>query len=99
MLFSATAGLLCLAPAVATLLWSLRAFHGLPEQQLLAVMGGMGARVVVVVGAGMVLYFGVPEFHYLRFWLWVVAFYLVTLSLEMAALLTSPVMKGDPRNG
>ncbi len=51
-LFSAAACLLCLAPSAATLAWSQRGLQGLPEQQLLAVMGGTGLRMVFVVRGG-----------------------------------------------
>jgi hypothetical protein len=88
LLFSATAGLLCLVPTAATILWCDWAFKGAPEQQVLAVMGGIGLRMVFVIGVGMVLFHAVPAFQYGRFWIWVIVFYLFTLTVEMSLLLT-----------
>ena len=87
LVFSAAALALCLLPTAATLLWARSALEGPPEQQLLAVMGGMGVRVVVVLGGGSALYFLEPYFHQASFWIWVVVCYLVTLTLEMVILL------------
>jgi hypothetical protein len=87
-LFSAVAGLLCLVPAIASLVWAHGALKGKPVQQLAAVMGGMGLRMAVVLGAGMAFYFLVPDFHHAAFWLWVVVFYLVTLALEVGLVVT-----------
>jgi hypothetical protein len=86
LLFSATAGLLCLVPTVLTLAWYLKAFHGAPETQLLAALGGTAMRMVVVVGIGMILFHTVPELHYQRFWLWLLAFYLFTLTVEITLI-------------
>ena len=98
-LFSATAGLLCLVPTAGTLAWYLKAFHGAPETQLLAVLGGTVVRMVVVGGIGMVLFHTIPELQYQRFWLWVLAFYLFTLTLEMV-LITRHAATGQPqKNG
>lgn len=85
-LFAATAALLCLAPAAVTLVWSRWAFKGKPEQQLLAVMGGTGLRLLFVIGAGMAIYHLMPDFHYQRFWIFIIVFYLFTLALEMVLL-------------
>lgn len=86
--FSAVAGLLCLVPSSATLVWAWRAQRGVPEEQLIAVLGGTAVRMGVVVAAGMAIYHGFPYFHHQSFWLWVIAFYLFTLTLEMSLLLT-----------
>ena len=98
-LFSGVAALLCLIPTALTLVWSQRSFRGLPEHQLLAVMGGTGLRMVFVIAVGMALFFSLPAFYYIRFWLWVIAFYLVTLTLEMGILVYGPAAAGRPRNG
>lgn len=84
--FSATAGLLCLVPTAATLVWSQRAFQKAPQWQLVATLGGTLVRMLFVVGAGLVLFLTVQEFQQKRFWLWLIAFYLVTLTLEMMLL-------------
>jgi hypothetical protein len=86
LLFSATAGLLCLVPTALTLAWYLKAFQGAPETQLLAILGGTGVRMLFVFGAGMVLFHTVPEYQYQRFWLWLLAFYLFTLTLEITLI-------------
>jgi hypothetical protein len=88
-LFSSVAAALCLIPTAATLPWTQRSFRGTPEQQLLAVMGGMGVRMAFVVAVGMVLFHGFSEFNYQRFWLWIIFFYLFTLALEMVLLVKS----------
>jgi hypothetical protein len=95
-LLSATAGLLCLVPTAATLVWSQRAFHKAPQWQLVAVLGGTCVRMLFVVGAGLALFMLVPEFQYQRFWVWLVAFYLVTLTLEVV-LITRGVAAGQPQ--
>ena len=88
--FSAVAGFLCLIPTVATLLWCLWTERATPEQRLLATLGGTGVRLVVVLGAGMALFHALPYFHYRTFWIWVIVFYLFTLTLEVCLLLTHP---------
>jgi hypothetical protein len=80
---SGVAALLCLLPTSATLLWCDLVLGKSPEQQLAAVMGGTGIRMVFVVGIGMVLYYQVPGFKAASFWLWIIVFYLATLTLEM----------------
>ena len=88
--FSACAGLLCLVPTAATLLWCHWALQGAAEQQVLAVVGGMGLRLVFVLGAGMALFHSLPYFHYRSFWIWVIVFYVFTLTLEMSLILARP---------
>ena len=85
-MFSASAAALCLVPSVVTLVWAQLSLRGEPHQQVLAVFGGTSLRMLFVIGGGMVLYFAVPAFGFQRFWLWVIAFYLFTLTLEMALL-------------
>jgi hypothetical protein len=96
--FSAVACLLCLAPTAATLIWCHKAFRGSPEQQLLAVMGGMAVRMVVVIGAGMALYFLAPYFHRRSFWLWVIVFYLVILTVEIGLIVARQSAARRPHN-
>jgi hypothetical protein len=85
-LFSTTAAVLCLLPASLTLVWAGWALKGQPEQQLLAVLGGTGVRMLFVVGSGLVLFLNVEAFQYQRFWIFLVVYYLVTLALEVVAL-------------
>ena len=86
MMLSGAAALLCLVPTTLTLAWGLWAFRSQPEMQFLAVMGGTAVRLAFVIGVALALYFLVPAFQYQRFWLWIVAFYLFTLALEMVLL-------------
>jgi hypothetical protein len=88
-LFNTVALGLCVVPMAATLLWIGYAHRGQKaDQQLVAVLGGTGVRMFVVLGAGLVLTYGVPLFmqHQMTFWLWVLVAYLVTLTMEIAVL-------------
>jgi len=87
LLHSAVAALLCLVPMAVTQVWSDWTLEGKPEQQLAAVFGGTSLRMGFVLILGMVLYFNVPEFQAVGFWIWVVVFYLVTLALEIVLVL------------
>jgi hypothetical protein len=83
LIFSAVAAVLCLLPTAATLLWCDLVLGGSPEQQLMAVFGGTAIRIIFVIGCGMILYQALEPFHSSRFWLWIIVFYLATLTLEM----------------
>jgi hypothetical protein len=87
LLFSGVAAFLCLVPALATLAWSSWALHGPPQRQLAAVFGGMGVRMLGAVGVGILLYNFVPKLGHSAFLIWVIVFYLATLTLEIAVLL------------
>ena len=82
-LHSGVATLLCVLPSAVTLVWCDLVLGGSPEQQLAAVFGGTGLRMAFVVAVGLVLYFNVASFHETGFWLWIIVFYLTTLTLEM----------------
>jgi hypothetical protein len=88
-IYSAVAGVVCLVPAGATLLWGRWAFQSAPEQQLLAVLGGTGVRMVLVIGVGIALFLLSEYFHQPSFLVWLIVFYLVTLALEISLLLMS----------
>lgn len=94
MLYSGTALLLCLLPTAATLVWTEYALRHSPEQQLVAVLGGTGVRMAVVLGTGLALTSLVPFFGQQSFWLWLLVFYLMTLTLEMVL-----VVKRQPASG
>ena len=83
LLFSAVAAGLCLAPMMVTQVWCDAVLGKSPEQQLAAVMGGTAFRMVFVVGIGMVLFSCTEEFAAAGFWLWIIGFYLWTLTVEM----------------
>jgi hypothetical protein len=79
---------ICLVPALLTLAWSVWAQAGPPEQQLVAVLGGTGIRLVVVSVLALMLYQRVDYFRQEPgFMVWVLVHYLFTLALEMAWLL------------
>jgi hypothetical protein len=84
---SVVAMLLCLLPCVVTFLWANRGGQQSPEQLLLAVLGGTGVRMFFVLGVSLALTTVVPYFKGIGFWLWVLAFYLFTLTLEMRLLI------------
>ena len=65
---------------------------------MLAVMGGTGLRMVFVVGAGMALFYLHPDFNHAAFWIWVIVFYLFTLTLEMVILLVRPAAPKQSAN-
>jgi hypothetical protein len=83
LLLSGVAFLLCLVPTALTLAWCHTALGGSPEQQLLAVLGGSGVRMLFVIAAALVLFHTTEVFHRRGFLLWVIAAYLVTLTLEV----------------
>jgi hypothetical protein len=88
-LFSTVGYLLCLVPAVATLVWAGRSVQRTPEQHLLLVLGSTGVRLFFVLGVGLALFLSVPEFHRPAFWIWVGLFYLFTLALEVTLVVSA----------
>jgi hypothetical protein len=74
---------LCLLPMTATLLWCHWTVDGAPEQQLMAVLGGTSVRLVIVIAGGIALNRTVEALHRPAFLIWVVVFYLATLTLEI----------------
>jgi ABC-type multidrug transport system permease subunit len=80
---SAAAAVLCLVPTTVTLLWCDLVVGKSPELQLAAVLGGTGIRMAFVVGIGLVMFLNLPVFHSPAFWIWIVVFYLGTLTLEI----------------
>jgi hypothetical protein len=82
-LYSTVAMALCLVPAALTLAWSWRAMEGKGEQQIIVILGGTGLRMVLVLVGGLAICGLFPAFQQASFWIFVLAFYLVTLALEM----------------
>jgi len=80
---TAIACVLCLVPMTATMLWCHWSFGSAPDQQLVAVLGGTGVRLLVVIVGGIGLFHTVAALHRPAFLLWVVVFYLGTLTLEI----------------
>ncbi len=86
--YGAVALLLCLVPTCLTLWWAARARNGSPEQQMLAVLGGAGVRMFLVLAGALALVQFVPYFQeQAGFLVWLLIFYLFTLGLEVALLL------------
>jgi len=84
---SGVAALICLVPSCLTLVWSRWALSRSPEQQLAAVMGGTATRMFLVLAIGSIVYLLIPSFRETAFWVWLLAFYLFTLTMEMTLLL------------
>jgi hypothetical protein len=97
-LWSSAAALLCLAPTVLTLVWTRRVRAGQPEQQLLAVMGGTTVRMAFVLAVGLLLFLSIDKFHYQRFWIIIVIYYLFTLALEMVLIVRGAAGQAQPKN-
>src|SRR4051812_28923610 len=55
--------LLCLVPAVATMLWIGKTFRTDPQQATLTAMGGSGVRMFVVLIVALLLYMKLPPFQ------------------------------------
>lgn len=86
--FLGTGLLLCLAPAVATLVWGERALRQSADKQLILVLGGTGVRMAFVLLAGWMLYLWAPYYQrQARFLIWLLVGYLFTLALDMTLLL------------
>jgi hypothetical protein len=97
LLYSTVALGLCLVPAAGTLAWLDSVAEPSSEQRLFIVLGGTGLRMTVVLGVGLALYRFVPFFGRASFWLWVLAFYLLTLTLEIAFLLAIRPESSGPK--
>jgi hypothetical protein len=89
---------LCLGPALATFALAWWGLSQSPQHQLLAVLGGTGLRMFVVLGLAAVLAILVPVLRGPGFWIWLILFYLQTLALEMTLLLLGkPAAANVPR--
>jgi len=89
-LFSPVAAALCLVPTVITLAWASRSGTRNPESQLLMVLGGTALRMALVLSVGLLLYYTVPGFERMSFWIVILVFYLFTLGLEVWLLVGWP---------
>ena len=87
--YSFTALALCLAPAVATMLWiHWSAIHA-RDQRLVVALGGSGLRMLFVLGSGWLLNGTVEFFGRRSFLLWLLVMYLFVLGLEIFLLIRS----------
>jgi hypothetical protein len=80
--YSLVAMVICLIPAVLTLVWAYKVLSRSPAQAMLVATGGTGIRMMFVLGAGLVLNQAVPYFEHISFWFWIAGFYALTLGLE-----------------
>jgi hypothetical protein len=88
-IFSATALLLCLVPAVGTLAWAEWGAKDQPERQMALILGGSGLRMFFVLCTGLLIAKGIPYYQdHTSFWIWLLVCYMFTLALEMGLLLT-----------
>jgi hypothetical protein len=89
--------IVCLVPAALTLVLSERALTWPPEYQVTAILGSTAIRIIVVGFVALALY---QRFETLRgesgFWTWILAFYLLTLALEVTALLWAHAVRNPP---
>lgn len=88
-LYSGTAALLCLVPAIVTLLWIRWSTKTDPQQMPIVVLGATGIRLFGVLLAAFLLLQSVPVFRQEPgFLYWLIVFYLFTLALEMYLLVS-----------
>ncbi len=88
---------LTFVPAAATLAGVLRSYRANPEMQLLASLGGSGARMAVALGGGFLLTSSQPETFTIAFWYWLMLFYLGLLAFEITLVVRhQPVVEGKP---
>jgi hypothetical protein len=73
---------LCLVPTSLTLFWASQPQGSSVQRQLLLVFGGTGLRMGFVLGGGLLLGALLPFFRETAFWIWLLVFYLFTLTLE-----------------
>ena len=79
---SVAAVVICLIPAVLTLVWAYRMLARSASQALMVATAGTGFRMMFVLGASLVLNQAVPYFEHVSFWAWIAGFYVLTLGLE-----------------
>ncbi len=88
LVFSGAAVVLCLPPMAATLLWASWVRDKTPADQMIMIAGSTGVRMAFVLGGGLALFLAVPYFQgQATFWVWVLAVYLFTLTLDVALML------------
>jgi hypothetical protein len=85
-IYSLVAALLCLIPSSLTLAWASHAEGMDGNRQVVLALGGTGMRMGFVLGVGLGLYLSCAYFQQSSFWVWLLVFYLFTLSLEMVLL-------------
>lgn len=88
--YSGTAMLLCLVPAVLTMLWANSSAHLDPGHHSLIILGGTSVRMFGVLIVAFLLHRNVALYREEGgFLLWLVVFYMFTLAVEMNLLLAN----------
>jgi hypothetical protein len=90
-LYSLVAAGLCLVPSAITMMWASRTGSRNPENALLMVFGGTALRMTLVLAVSLLLFYTVPIFARMSFWIVILVFYLFTLGLEIALLVSGPM--------
>jgi hypothetical protein len=90
-LYSLVAAGLCLLPTAITITWASRTGRRSPENALLMVLGGTALRMILVLAVSLLLFYTVPIFARMSFWIVILVFYLFTLGLEIALLVSGPM--------
>ena len=90
-LYSLVAAGLCLVPSAITMMWASRTGSRNPENALLLVFGGTALRMALVLAVSLLLFYTVPIFARMSFWIVILVFYLFTLGLEIALLVSGPL--------
>jgi Ca2+/Na+ antiporter len=90
-LYSLVAAALCLGPTVVTMIWAARTGSRNPENALLMVFGGTALRMTLILAVSLLLFYTVPVFGRMSFWIVILVFYLFTLGLEIALLVSGPM--------
>jgi hypothetical protein len=88
LIFSGAAVLLCLPPMAGALVWASWAQSQSPQDQLVAVVGGTGVRMIFVLAGALILALAVPYFQgQVAFWIWLLVVYAAALALDVALIL------------
>lgn len=100
LLFASTASLLCLVPAVGTLLWVGPALQREEPMAALMHLAGTAIRILGVLSVTLILVVGVEPFRgKLAFLFWVAGAYFLLLTVEIVLLVGRPSMVGTHRTG
>src|SRR5262249_10512901 len=86
--YSLVAAALCLVPAVVTMMWANRTENRNSDNALLVVLGGTVVRMTLVLAVSLLLFYTVPIFARMSFWIVILVFYLFTLALEITLLVS-----------
>jgi hypothetical protein len=95
LLYCATAVLICLLPAVATLAWLHRAMQRQPQLAALLALGFSGVRMFAVLAVAIALHLQVPFYHGQAFLVWVLGAYFYLLTAETLLLVVGRPAASD----